>query len=118
MRRLLRSFQCALRGIWVARSGANLRIHAAATAAVVVLVLAYQIAGSRLGLVVLAVTTVIAAELVNTAIEQTCDLIAELHGIGQDDRIRDIKDLAAGAVLITALGAALLGLIVFGPLLT
>jgi diacylglycerol kinase len=117
IRGLYRSFGFAARGLWVARTGRNLRIQLIAAAAVLFLVVAYGLTGSQLGLVIVSVTAVISAELMNTAIERLCDFVAELHGIGTDPRIRDIKDLAAGAVLLVAIGAAVNGMIIFGPLL-
>jgi diacylglycerol kinase len=116
-RRLYRSFGFAARGIWIARTGRNLRIHLVVAAAVVFLLIGYGVTGSQLGLVIASITTVISAELLNTAIERLCDFVAELHGIGIDPRIRDIKDLAAGAVLLVATGAAVIGVITFGPAL-
>jgi diacylglycerol kinase len=117
VRRLYRSFGFAARGIWIARTGRNLRIHLAVAAAVVFLVIGYGLTGSQLGLVIASIATVISAELLNTAIERLCDFVAELHGIGTDPRIRDIKDLAAGAVLVVATGAAVIGVITFGAIL-
>jgi diacylglycerol kinase len=84
-------------------------------AAVTLLVVAYGVTGTRLGLVVVSITAVLSAEVMNTAVERACDFVAALHGIGKDPRIRDIKDLSAAAVLIVALGATVNGLIVFGP---
>jgi diacylglycerol kinase len=111
--RLRRSFGYALRGVRVAGSGSNLRIQAVAAVLVVVLAIGYGVTGPRLGLLVLSIGAVLAAEITNTAIERTCDLVAELHGLGHDPRIRDIKDLAAAAVLVVAVGAAVTGIIVF-----
>jgi diacylglycerol kinase len=116
--RLGRSFRFAARGVWIARSGGNFRIHLVAAGVIVSLTVAYGITGSHLGLVVLSVAAVLAAELMNTAVERLCDLIAELHGLGWDSRIGDIKDLSAGAVLVVAAGALVNGIIVFGPRLT
>jgi len=107
--RLGRSFGYAVRGIWIAAPGANMRIHLVAAGAVAVLAVARGITGARLAVVALAAGAVLAAELFNTAIERTCDLIAQVHGLGQDERIRDIKDLSAGAVLVVALAAAAVG---------
>ncbi len=54
---------------------------------------------------------VLCAEALNSAIERLCDVVQpEL-----DERIRDIKDIAAGAVLISAIGALVAGLLIFGP---
>jgi diacylglycerol kinase len=115
--RLRRSFGYALRGVRVAGSGPNLRIQAVAGLVVVVLAIAYGVTGPRLGLLVLSIGAVLGAEIMNTAVERTCDLVAEVHRLGHDRRIRDIKDLAAAAVLVVAVGAAVTGVVVFGPYL-
>ena len=81
---------------------------------VLFLAVAYQVTRADLGLVIVGITIVLSAELANTAVERVCDFIAQLHGIGLDPRIRDIKDLAAAAVLVAALGAAAIGVTVFG----
>ncbi len=88
-------------------------------AAVVVtaLALGFGMTGPRLGLVVLSIGAVLSAEIMNTAIERTCDFVAEVHGLDQDPRIRDIKDLAAAAVLVVALAAVAIGVIAFSPYL-
>ena len=117
VRRLGRSFGYAGRGLGVAWAGGNYRVQVAAAAAVAFVAAAYGVTGAQLGLVVLSIAAVISAEIVNTAVERLCDLVGELHGLGRDPRIRDIKDLAAGAVLVTSLGATGVGLVVFVPLI-
>jgi diacylglycerol kinase (ATP) len=63
--------------------------------------------------VVIVIAMVFSAAAVNSAIERTADFVkAE-----RDDRKRDIKDLAAGAVLICAVGAVVVGVIIFLPYL-
>jgi diacylglycerol kinase (ATP) len=59
----------------------------------------------------LAVIAVLVAEMINTAIEAIVDLLSPEH----DAQARAAKDIAAGAVLITAFGAALIGYIVLFP---
>jgi len=115
LRRRVRGFGYAGRGIWIATGQSNFRIHCLAAVVVAYLAAAYGITGAHLGLVVTSVALVAAMEIMNTAVERLCDFVAQLHGIGRDERIRDVKDLAAGAVLVVALGAAANGLIVFGP---
>jgi diacylglycerol kinase len=110
-----RSFGFAFRGIWLVRRDGNFQVQTVVAAAVTLLVVAYGVTGTRLGLVVVSITAVLSAEVMNTAVERACDFVAALHGIGKDPRIRDIKDLSAAAVLIVALGATVNGLIVFGP---
>jgi diacylglycerol kinase len=62
-------------------------------------------------LIVFAIASVLAAEAVNTAIERLADaLMPERHPL-----VGAAKDLAAGAVLITAVGAAIVGVLVLGP---
>ena len=60
----------------------------------------------------LAVGIVVAAELINTALERVVDLATE----GEFHRLaRDAKDVAAAAVLCTAIMAAVIGMLVFIP---
>jgi diacylglycerol kinase len=110
-----RGFRHAGRGVLVAGRGTNFRVQAVAAGAVTFLAGAYAVTGADLGLVVVAIATVLSAEIANTAVERTCDLIADLHGLGIDPRIRDIKDMAAAAVLVVSGGAAVTGAVVFWP---
>lgn len=115
LRRIARSFGPASRGVWIARREGNVKVHALASAVVLGLGVAYAIAGVHLAVVIISVVMVFSSEMMNTAVERLCDLVVEVHGLGIDGRVRDIKDLAAGAVLVTALGAAGNGVVVFGP---
>jgi diacylglycerol kinase len=54
---------------------------------------------------------VIGLEMVNSAIEKTCDRITR----EKDDYVRYVKDMAAGAVLWGSIGAAVVGGIIFVP---
>lgn len=108
----LKSFAYALQGLaHLLRTQPNARLHLLAA----VLVCA---AGAYFGLsrvewlgVVVAITLVWSAEAFNTALEQLADALhpKQHPGIGR------AKDLAAGAVLIAALGAAVIGMLVFVP---
>ena len=60
---------------------------------------------------VLCIGVVLAAEAFNSAIERIADYLT----LERDDRIRDIKDLAAGAVLLCAIAAATVGCVIFLP---
>lgn len=62
-------------------------------------------------MVIAAIIAVIAAEAFNTAIE----LLADRISTERDPLIGRAKDMAAAAVLITAIGAVTIGIIVFGP---
>lgn len=107
-----RSFRYAGRGIVsLLRSQHNAWIHAAASVAVVALGFYVELSRSEWCLVVLAMTVVWSAEAVNTAFEALCDVASpDLHPL-----VERAKDIAAGSVLLAAAGAAVVGVLVFGP---
>jgi len=111
-RRLCRSFGWARRGIVVLlRTQANARIHAVAAGCAIVAGFALGISRGEWCAVVAAIGIVFSAEGLNTAIEFVVDLASpELHPLAEK-----AKDVAAGAVLLSALTAAVIGLLVFGP---
>ena len=110
--RRVASFGHAGRGVWAAlRSEVHLRFHAVATVAVIGAGLYYQIARLEWALLALAVAGVWTAELLNTAIEALTDLASPAwHPLAGK-----AKDVAAGAVLLAALGALAVGSLIFGP---
>ena len=111
-RRRVASFGYAVRGVWAAlRSEVHLRFHAGATVVVIGLGFYYGIARVEWALVALAVAGVWTAELVNTAIEALTDLASPAY----HPLAGKAKDVAAGAVLLAALGALAVGVLVFGP---
>lgn len=112
LRKRIKSFSYAFAGIKVLlREEHNARIHLVAAAAAVAAGFLFGITPGQWMAVVIVIAMVFSAEAVNSAIERTADFVkAE-----RDDRKRDIKDLAAGAVLICAIGAAVVGIIVFLP---
>ena len=112
MRARLRSFRYAFQGLAdLFRTQPNARIHLAA-AALVVAVGAYT-GLSRLEwlAIVLCIGLVIALEAVNTALEYLTDLVSPEH----HPLAGKAKDAAAAAVLVAALGAAVVGAVIFGP---
>ena len=108
----LYNFRYAFRGVGILfRDERNAWIHL--TAALIVTLLGAFLGLSRTEwmIVVMVIAVVIAAEAFNSALERLCDRVsAEYHPL-----IGQAEDLAAGAVLITAIGAALVGLILFVP---
>ena len=111
----LRSFRYAWQGIrcCVGREQ-NLSFHLIVTVCVVVAGFAFGITPGEWAAVVLCIGMVIAAELFNTAIERLVDLVSpQRHPLAGQ-----VKDIAAGAVLVCALAAIVVGLIIFVPYLT
>src|SRR5512143_3361085 len=112
MKRLLHSFRYAGEGIGYAiRTQANLRIHLTLVGLVIIAGLWLQLAPIEWALLVVLISVVLSAELFNTALEATLDRVSiEEHPLAKIG-----KDVAAGAVLITAIGAVIVGLLIFGP---
>ncbi|MBN1931393.1 MAG: diacylglycerol kinase family protein [Desulfobacterales bacterium] len=110
----LKSLSYALRGIkLMVASQHNAQIHLIATAIVCLLGIIFGITRSEWCWIVIAVIAVWTAEALNTALEFLCDVTSsEFHPL-----IEKAKDLAAGAVLISAIGSIIIGLLVFGPYL-
>lgn len=61
--------------------------------------------------IILTIFFVVTAEFINTAIETTVDLCTE----EKNEKAKNAKDVAAGAVLLTSINAVIIGLIVFMP---
>lgn len=108
----LRSFKFAFAG-WISalRTEANFRIHTVAALVVIGAGWFFDISTTEWMAVCLAIGLVMAMELANAAIERLADIVQPNH----DERIKVMKDLAAGAVLIAALAAAAVGMIIFLP---
>ncbi len=108
----LRSFRYAGRGLCrLLHHEHNARVHLAATVAAVLAGLWLRIDAAEWRWLILAAALVWMAEAVNTAIEELCDRV---HS-GLDPAIGGVKDLAAGAVLVAAAAAALIGVLTLGP---
>ena len=107
-----KSFACALRGIAVLlRTQTNARIHLLATVLVVAAGFVFRISRGEWVPLAFAIGIVWIAEAVNTVIEALADRITREN----DDAIRRAKDVAAGAVLLAAITAAIIGLLILGP---
>ncbi|MBR6433364.1 MAG: diacylglycerol kinase family protein [Bacteroides sp.] len=92
----------------------NLSFHLIAAIIVVIAGFILSITKIEWTIVILCIGVVIAAELFNTAIERLVDLVSpQQHPIAGK-----VKDIAAGAVLVCAVTAAIIGLIIFVPYLT
>ena len=110
--RFLRSFVYAFRGITVlVRTQRNARIHLLAVALVVVAGLLLGLSRMEWLVVTLVCTLVLALEGVNTAVEAVVDLASPQY----HDLARRAKDVAAGAVLIAALGALIVAALIVLP---
>ena len=108
----LKSFTYAFNGLRVLiKEEHNAWIHLFATVCVVVAGILFKISLMEWVAVVFAIGLVFSFEIINTSVEHIADFICP----ERDDRIKRIKDLAAAAVLVSAITAAVIGLIVFIP---
>jgi len=108
----LRSFGYVFSGIRILIiSQPNARIHAAATAIVMAGAFLLGLSWMEWCVIVLTVAAVWTAEALNTALEYLADAASpEFHPL-----VKKAKDVAAGGVLVTALGSVIVGFLVFGP---
>jgi diacylglycerol kinase (ATP) len=112
IKKRIKSFRYAFAGLRVLfREEHNSRIHAFAAICVVIAGFVFRISAYEWIAVTIVIGMVLCAEAINSSLERTADFVkAE-----RDDRKRDIKDLGAAAVLLTAIAAAIVGLIIFLP---
>jgi diacylglycerol kinase (ATP) len=112
LRQWIRSANFAIEGVMhAARTQKHLRYHF--YIALVVLLLSYALGITRIEFLIIAlsVIAVLLSEMFNTAIENLVDILSPAHS----EKARIVKDIAAGAVLVTALGAAIIGYIILFP---
>jgi diacylglycerol kinase (ATP) len=112
IRSRIKSFSYAIAGIreFIQREH-NARIHLAATIAVIIAAWVLHVSLMEAVSLTLAIGLVWITELLNTCIERMADLIT----LERNPNIKFIKDLAAGAVLVAAATAVIVGLFIFIP---
>jgi diacylglycerol kinase (ATP) len=89
----------------------NAYIHGALTVMALLFAVVLHISRTEWMVLLLATAMVWITEVINTALEKTMDLISEeVHPV-----IKQVKDLAAAAVLVAAIMAVVIGLLIFIP---
>jgi diacylglycerol kinase (ATP) len=107
---LVTSFNYAFEGIiYVVRTQRNMRVHFAVALAILPVAVLLGVTRFELLAVMLAVSFVLIAEMINTALEKAIDVATNSF----DPVARTAKDVAAGAVLVAAVNAAFVGYLVF-----
>ncbi len=110
-KRLLSSFRFAGNGLRLALCEPNMRVHIAAGIFISAAGFIFDLTRMEWCVLLLTITGVISLEMVNTAIEKTVDLVTEEY----KPLAKMAKDLAAGAVLIFAIAAIIIGGLLFIP---
>lgn len=107
-----KSCEGACKGIaYSLKTERHLRFHFFASLLVIALGLYLDLKSYEWLFITFAIGSVLVAELFNTALERTVDLAKpEFHPLAGR-----AKDVAAGAVLVTAIQAVVIGIIIFGP---
>ena len=109
---LIKSFGYALSGLRICiLEGANFRIHIFCTVLVFIAGLYFNISYTEWLIILICTGFVLCMEMINTAIEQLCNVVHKEFHPG----IKITKDIAAGAVLLSAVIAAICGAIIFIP---
>lgn len=113
MKSFFKAFVYAWQGIvHTVKTQRNFRFHIAATVYVTAFSLFYELTVGEYVLLALTFSSVISAELINTAVEAAVDLCSpEQHRLA-----KIAKDAAAGAVLVTAFFAVIVGVLLFGDI--
>jgi len=111
-KKLINSFKYAFTGMWSAyKSERNMKIHIAVAILVILFGVFLQISTYEWLACIVCFAMVIGAEMFNTAIETVVDIAMPK----KDERAKKAKDVAAGGVLVFAIGSAIIGSIIFIP---
>ena len=107
-------FEYALKGLWYAlRTQRNARVHIAIAILAILLGIVLHISAVEFAMVFVAISSVFIAEMFNTVFELCVDLASPTY----HPLAKIAKDVAAGAVLLSAMLSVVIGLFVFGPYL-
>lgn len=110
--KIFKSFYFAFNGIRTAfLSERNLKIHLGCATFIILVAFIFKISLIEWALIVLCIGLVLTAELFNTAFEKLLDFIHP----DTNPKIGLIKDISAGAVLVMAIAALLVGMVIFIP---
>lgn len=111
-KKLINSFKYAFEGIVTGiKAERNMKIHIAIMILVIIFGIILKISKIEWIICIILFGFVLSLELMNTAIENTVDLIT----LEKNPKAKIAKDVAAGSVLIAAITSAIIGLIIFIP---
>lgn len=112
MKKFFRSFKYAFEGIVTGiKEEQNMKIHIAIMILVIIFGIILKISKIEWIICITLFGLVISMELINTAVENTVDLITK----EKNEQAKNAKDVAAGAVLVSAISSAIIGVIIFIP---
>lgn len=107
---LLKSFGYSIKGFLTAvHAERNIKIQLSAALSVTALGFWFEISATDWCILLIMISAVISAELINTSIECLADIVIKEHHLG----IGKVKDIAASAVLVLSVVSVIVGVIVF-----
>ena len=107
---IIEAFNVAIQGIlYTFKYERNMKIHYFIAFLVLIISLRFDLSKLEMMILILSISLVIIAEMFNTAIENTVDLVTDKY----HNLAKIAKDVAAGGVLISALNAVAVGYLIF-----
>lgn len=107
-----KSLKNALNGIKeVIKTGRNIKIQIAFAIFAIIMGIVLKINNIETLILVLTIFFVLVSEFLNTAIE----MLADLYTTEYNEKIKVLKDIGAGAVLLSAIASVIIGIIIFLP---
>ena len=111
-KKIINSFKYAIQGILTSfKTERNMKIHICIMILVIIVGILFEINKYEWIICVICFAIVIGGELFNTAIETVVDMVMPY----KNEKAKLAKDVSAGAVLVLAMGAAIVGFIIFMP---
>ena len=111
-KKIINSFKYAIQGILTSfKTERNMKIHICIMILVIIVGILFKINKYECIICVICFAIVIGGELFNTAIETVVDMVMPY----KNEKAKLAKDVSAGAVLVLAMGAAIVGFIIFMP---
>lgn len=112
VRKLGKSFRYAARGFWyVFKNEQNIRLHMLISLGVIVLMIYFQVSLWQAIILFMVIMLVIVLELINTIFERIVDILKpRIHYYAEV-----IKDIMAATVLVSTIGAVVIGILIFAP---
>ena len=112
MAKFMAGFSFAFSGLWHAlRTQLNMKVHISIAMIAIALGIVLHISAVEFAIIFVAIAEVLIAEVFNTVIELCVDLASPSY----HQLAKTAKDVAAGAVLLSAIMAVIIALFVFGP---
>lgn len=112
MKKLIKSFKYAFEGIFTGiKEEQNMKLHITIMILVIIFGIILKINTIEWIICIALFGLVISMEMINTAIENTVDLITK----EKNEQAKIAKDIAAGAVLVSTIASSIIGLIIFVP---